>query len=415
MSYFSIEGGRRLTGTITAEGAKNAVLPACAASLLTDDPVVLKHVPHLRDVSTILAIISSLGKHAIHVGDTVVITRGHAMKAEADAYYVEQMRASFLVLGPLLARLGHAAVPLPGGCTIGPRPVDMHLEGIRQLGAAIEIDPDRVRATAERLSGARINLPYPSVGATEQLLMAASLARGETEIENPAKEPEIMDLIDLLRKMGAQIKVEPDRIRVAGVSRLQGAEHTIIPDRMEVGTYLLAAAITGGSVEAQNVISEHLRPLLSVLQDAGISASVKETSVVVSAKGHPRPIQITTAPHPGFPTDLHPPLAAFLSLGEGESRLSEGVFKQRFTYAPGLNTMGAKIDIDGTTAYINGVKRLHGVRVEAPDIRAGAALVLAGLAAEGTTTVHHLQPIDRGYAEIERKLSSLGASIERHI
>ena len=414
MSYLSIEGGRQLTGTITAEGAKNAALPACASSLLTDEPVILKHVPHLRDVSTILAIVSSLGKHAIHVGDTVVITSGQTMNAEADAYYVEQMRASFLVLGPLLARLGHAIVPLPGGCTIGPRPIDMHLEGIRQLGATIETYPDRVCVTAERLTGARISLPYPSVGATEQLLMAASLARGETEIRNPAREPEITDLIDLLRKMGAQIEVETDRLRVAGVAHLHGANHTIIPDRMEIGTYLLAAAITGGSVKVEEVVLEHLNPLFTALQDAGISVSGRGKSVVVHSEGRSRPLQIKTSPHPGFPTDLHPPLAAMLSLAEGKSRLSEGVFKQRFTYAPGLNAMGAKIHIDGATARINGVRRLHGARVEAPDIRAGAALVLAGLAAEGVTTVHHLQPIDRGYTEMECKLHSLGATIERH-
>ena len=413
MSYLSIEGGRRLTGTIIAEGSKNSALPACAASLLTDEPVILKRIPHLRDVSTILAIISSLGKHAIHVGDTAVITPGQTMNAEADAYYVEQMRASFLVLGPLLARLGRAIVPLPGGCTIGPRPIDMHLEGIRQLGATIETYPDRVCVTAERLTGARINLPYPSVGATEQLLMAASLARGETEIRNPSKEPEITDLIDLLRKMGARIEIETDRLRVVGVAHLHGADHTIIPDRMEIGTYLLAATITGGSVEVEEVVLEHLSPLLAALQDAGISVSGGRKSVAVHAEGRPRPLQIKTSPHPGFPTDLHPPLAATLSLGEGESRLSEGVFKRRFTYAPGLNAMGAKIHIDGATACISGVRHLHGARVEAPDIRAGAALVLAGLAAEGVTTVHHLQPIDRGYTEMARKLHSLGATIER--
>jgi len=413
MEYLSIKGGRRLTGSINVEGAKNAALPACVATLLTDEPVILHRIPQLHDVSTILATITSLGKRVTREGDRVEITHGGALKAEAEARYVKQMRASFLVLGPLLARLGHAVVPLPGGCTIGPRPIDLHLQGLKRLGAKIEERVDSVVVSAEQLSGARIDLPYPSVGATEQLVMAATLAKGETWIENPAKEPEVADLIDLLRKMGAQIEVTPTAIRVVGTDSIHGAEHTVIPDRLEAGTYLLAAAITGGEVEVRGVVPKHLRPLLAVLKEAGMMCFEGNDTIVLANTERPHPVRVSTAPHPGFPTDLQPPLVAMLSLARGKSVIEEMVFERRFGYIPSLKRMGAHIVLTDRMATITGVSTLWGAEVDAPDIRAGAALVLAGLAAQGCTTISQLEQIDRGYAKIEVKLSLLGAQIER--
>jgi UDP-N-acetylglucosamine 1-carboxyvinyltransferase len=413
MEYLSIEGGRRLTGSINVEGAKNAALPACVATLLTDEPVILHRIPQLRDVRTILATITSSGKRVTREGDRVEITHGGALKAEAEACYVKQMRASFLVLGPLLARLGHAVVPLPGGCTIGPRPIDLHLQGLKRLGARIEERVDSVAVSAEQLRGARIDLPYPSVGATEQLVMAATLAKGETWIINPAKEPEVADLIDLLRKMGAQIEVTPTAIRVVGTKSIHGAEHTVIPDRLEAGTYLLAAAITGGEVEVRGVVPKHLRPLLAVLKEARMVCSEGNGTIVLANTERPYPVRVSTAPHPGFPTDLQPPLVAILSLARGKSVIEERVFERRFGYVPSLKRMGAHIVLTDRTASVIGVSTLRGAEVDAPDIRAGAALVLAGLAADGFTRISQLEQIDRGYAKIEVKLSLLGAQIER--
>jgi len=413
MEHLEIEGGRRLTGEITVEGAKNAALPACVATLLTDDPVTLHSVPQLRDVDTILATITSLGKRATWSKDTLTITSGGGLRADAEAHYVKQMRASFLVLGPLVARLGHAVVPLPGGCTIGPRPINLHLQGLRQLGARIEERADSIEVSAEQLRGAQINLAYPSVGATEQLLMTAALAKGETRINNPAKEPEIDDIIDLLRKMGAEIDVKQTAIRVTGTDRLHGAEHTLIPDRLEAGTYLLAAAITGGEVSVQGVIPDHMRSLLTILQETGMILSENTNAITLANQERPVPLEVATAPYPGYPTDLQPPLVALLSLGKGESLVEETVFQHRFAYVPALNSMGARIEVTGGAARIIGMSTLQGASINAPDIRAGAALVLAGLAAQGHTTIHQLEHIDRGYTRFEEKLSHLGAQIER--
>ena len=413
MEYLSIEGGGKLAGKVTIEGAKNAALPCCVATLLTDKPVTLYHIPCLRDVSTILATISALGKRVARDGNTVLLTHGESLREKAQARYVEQMRASFLVLGPVLARLGHAVVPLPGGCTIGPRPIDLHLQGLRQMGARIEEHENLVTASAERLRGTCIHLSYPSVGATEHLIMTATLAKGETQIKNPAKEPEVIDLINLLRKMGAQIEVEPTLIHVAGVDHLHGAEHTIIPDRLETGTYLLAAAITGGKVEVLGAMPRHLDSLLSVLREAGMTLSEGKDTIALASTRRPYPVRVSTAPYPQFPTDLQPPLVTLLSLANGKSLIEETVFEHRFDYIPSLKRMEARIKVTGQTAIVTGVKALRGAEVNAPDIRAGAALVLAGLTAQGRTTVHQLEQIDRGYAKIEMKLRLLGAQIER--
>lgn len=413
MESFRIEGGVPLSGTVRIDGAKNAALPACIAALLTDEPVVLHRIPQLRDVSTILYTLGTLGKRVVRHGDHVSIAAGERLSAEADAYSVRRMRASFLVLAPLVARLGRAVVPLPGGCAIGRRPIDLHLDGLRALGARVEERDGVVLVTADRLIGVRIALPYPSVGATEQILMAASLASGETVIENGAIEPEVQDLACLLQKMGAEIEIDDRTIRVGGRKELRSAEHTLIPDRMEAGTFLLAGAITGGSVTVEGARSGHLTPFLRLLQSTGTDMTVEAEAVTVRGPTRPLPAEVVTAPHPGFPTDLHPPFVAYLALAAGSSSLVESVFEGRFAYVDALCKMGAQIAQSGTTLTITGVESLQGRTVAATDIRAGAALVLAGLAAHGYTTVTQLEHIDRGYSGLEEKLKSLGARIER--
>ena len=408
-----IEGGRPLSGSVTIEGAKNAALPECVASLLTDEPVVLHRVPQLRDVSTILFTLTDLGKRVVRRGTSVVLSSDRELSCEANAYSVRQMRASFLVLGPLVARLGRAVVPLPGGCAIGARAVDLHLVGLRALGARVEDLGSFVSVEADRLRGARIELAFPSVGATEQILMAAALADGETELRNAAVEPEVEDLVALLRRMGAEIEREGRSFRVVGRRRLHAAEQSVIPDRMEAGTYLLAGAITGGEVRVDHVEVSDLVPLVDVLREFGARIEIGEDSVTIVPGEARRAIRVATGPHPAFPTDLHPPLAAVLTRTAGTSRIDETVFERRHTYADGLRSMGARIAVDGSSVTITGVDALEGRVVTAPDIRSGAALILGGLAAKGRTIVGGLDSIDRGYAAIEEKLSRLGATIER--
>ena len=398
---------------MVAEGAKNAALPACVAALLTDEPVALHRIPQLRDVSTILFTLTDLGKRVVRRETSVVLASDRPLVPQANPYSVRQMRASFLVLGPLVARLGRASVPLPGGCAIGERSVEMHLDGLRALGAKVEERGGLVVVEAGRLRSARIDLPFPSVGATEQLLMTATLAEGETELRNGAIEPEVDDLVELLGKMGARIDRDDRTYRVEGVTELHGAEHAVVPDRMEAGTYLLAGAITEGDVTVDVVDAEALAPFLDALDGIGVELSVSKNQVRVGSGGDRRPIRVETAPHPGFPTDLHPPLAALLALVPGTSVISETVFERRHTYADGLRSMGAEVATDRTRVTITGVDRLTGRAVVAPDIRAGAALVLAGLAARGQTKISDPEKIDRGYAAIEKRLQSLGAQIER--
>lgn len=413
MEHFVIRGARPLLGEIQISGAKNAALPACVASLLTDDEVQIGHVPRLRDVATILATISSLGKHVKRDGATVSIVGGEEIVSQAQAQFVEQMRASFLVLGPLVARFGRAVVPLPGGCKIGARPVDLHLHGLRRLGAEVMENKNEVTVVAKRLRGARISLPFPSVGATEQIAMSACLASGETVIENAAWEPEVMDLVRLLSKMGGEIEYRDGSLHIQGRSDLHGVRHAVIPDRMEAGTYLIASAITGGAVTVHGIIPEHLRSLLSLLSQAGCEIDERDDAIRLTACGRARPIDTITAPYPGFPTDLQPPLVALLSLAAGESSVEERIFEHRFTYTSALRNMGARIEVTGRRAVISGVSELHATRASAPDIRAGAALVLAALAAKGESTIDHLEQIDRGYEHMAEKLRSLGGEIER--
>lgn len=408
-----IEGGHRLSGSVSIDGAKNAALPACIASLLTDDPIVLQSIPELRDISTILFTLTDLGKRVVRHGTAAVLTSDRPLCAEANAYSVRQMRASFLVLGPLVARLGQAVVPLPGGCKLGLRPVDLHLRGLRELGAKIEERGGAVHAEAERLRGTTIDLPYPSVGATEQILMAAVLAEGETSLLNAAVEPEVLDLIQLLQAMGAAIEVEGRCIRIVGRERLGGAEHRPIPDRHEAGTYLLAGVATGGRVTAEGADANHLESFLEVLRAVGAEVTVAQNGITAEAKGRMQPASVVTGPYPEFPTDLHPQTAALLSLVPGMSKIEETVFESRFAYVEALKRMGAQITTVGRTATIVGAEGLSGANVEASDIRAGAALVIAGLAARGTTTVSELVHLDRGYSALEGKLKGLGARIER--
>ena len=413
MKSLVIEGGNPLSGTVSISGAKNAALPACVASLLTEDPVILHSIPQLRDVSTILYTLGALGKRVVRHDANVSIAAGGSLIPEANAYSVSQMRASFLVLGPLVARLGKAVVPLPGGCAIGARPVDLHLEGLRALGARVEERNGMVVVTADRLTGGTIHLPFPSVGATEQIAMAACLAEGQTVIHNAAIEPEVIDLIELLGKMGADISVTDRTIRVMGKRSLGGAEHMLIPDRMEAGTILLAGAITRGRVSVSPVRPQHLDAFLNSLRATGVELELGEMSITAIGITRPTAIKLDTAPYPGFPTDLHPPLAAFLSIADGTSKITESVFERRFAYSAALCKMGARIVQDGATISIQGIDELTGQQVDAPDIRGGAALVLAGLAARGRTVVTGLDHIDRGHANLESKLRAIGARIER--
>jgi UDP-N-acetylglucosamine 1-carboxyvinyltransferase len=412
MDVLKIEGGHRLVGRVHIEGAKNAALPACVASLLTDEPVVIHRVPQLRDVSMILFTLGSLRKRVVRNGGSVVISEEGPLAEEASPYSVRKMRASFLVLGPLVGRLGRAVVPLPGGCSIGARPIDFHLNGLRALGAHVEETATSVVVTADRLRGARMEFPFPSVGATEHLVMTGTLASGVTEIANAAVDPEVLDLIELLRAMGAEIELDGRTIRVAE-SKLHGASHTIIPDRMEAGTLLLAGVATGGEVTVADVRLEDLASFLNALRAMGIHTHDKGGDVTESAPEEARGTEVTTGPHPAFPTDLHPQLAATMACAVGTSRIVETVFEGRTTYVEGLRAMGAQIASDGRTVTITGVPRLRGAAVEAPDIRAGAALVIGALAARGATTLSGLEHIERGYEGLAEKLQSLGANIER--
>lgn len=401
-------------GRVRVQGAKNAALPAFAASLLTDKPVLLHRIPAISDVTTITAMITALGKKVDALGGgTFRIENRGRLKREAPYELVRCMRASFFVIGPLLARLGEAIIPLPGGCTIGSRPVDLHLKGLRVMGAEIEQRQGIIHATAERLQGRSIYLDYPSVGATEDLIMAATLAAGETRISNPAGEPEVLDLITMLQKMGAQIKLSDSEVRVTGVKELTGVEHEIIPDRIEAGTYLLAAGITGGAVEVEGAITNHLTALIAKLQEAGIELQIKDESITASSEERSQAVDIETMPYPGFSTDLQAPMTAFLTLARGKSMIKETVFESRFAYIAELIRLGADIQVIGRTANITGVEHLNGTQVRATDIRAGAALILAGLAAEGETQIEDAGHIDRGYTDIVNKLTALGAQIER--
>lgn len=416
MEKLVIHGGKPLQGTVRVSGAKNAVLPIIVASMLGTTQSTLTEIPKLADVHTVCDVIASLGVHIEHPErDTLVIDAHELTSTTAPYDLVRRMRASFLVMGPLLARKGRAQISLPGGCSIGARPIDLHLKAFEAMGAVINLENGDIEATAPNgLKGAQIYLDFPSVGATENILMAASMADGKTVLENAAEEPEIVDLATYLNSMGANIRgAGTNVIRIEGVKELHGANHAVIPDRIEAGTFMVGAAMTQGNVFVENVISEHLKPLISKLKEVG--AEVQEEIDGIRVIGHEplRPADIKTLPYPGFPTDMQAQFMALTTICQGTSVVTETVFENRFMHVDEFKRMGAKIRIEGRSAIVEGVPRLKGASVNATDLRAGAALVLAGLVAEGETEVGYLYHIDRGYDNLVLKLQRLGADIVR--
>jgi UDP-N-acetylglucosamine 1-carboxyvinyltransferase len=411
-----IQGGVPLEGEVRISGAKNATLPILAGALLSDGPVVVGNVPHLKDVTTTVELLGGMG---------ATVTVDERMRIEVDAStvrdysapyeLVKTMRASILVLGPLVARFGRADVSLPGGCAIGARPVNIHVAGLQALGADITIDGGYIRARADRLRGARLVLDTVTVTGTENLMMAAVLAKGETLIENAAREPEVVDLANFLISMGAKIEgAGGDKIVVQGVERLSGTHYEVLPDRIESGTYLVAGAITGGHVRIKNTRPDHLDAVLVKLQEAGAEIAVGDTWVEVDMRGRrPRAVDVRTAPYPAFPTDMQAQFAALNTVASGVGTIIETIFENRFMHMLEMRRLGAEIRLEGNTAIIHGVARLTAAPVMATDLRASASLVLAGLVAEGRTEVERIYHIDRGYEAIEEKLSQLGAQIKR--
>lgn len=406
-----------LKGRVRISGAKNSVLPIIVASLLADGQSIIEEIPYLNDVKIMCDLLRSLGVN-IEVSENQsrlrVIPQG-ITSTTAPYELVNKMRASFLVMGPLLAKVGIARISLPGGCAIGTRPVDLHLKGFAAMGAEITQGHGYIEARIEgKLKGNKIYLDFPSVGATENIIMAATLAEGQTIIENAATEPEIVDLATYLTTMGADVKgAGTDTIKINGVDSLKGANHAIIPDRIEAGTYMVAAAITGGDVIIENVVPDHLKPISAKLREAGIEVSEELSSVRVSAGMALKAFDIKTHPYPGFPTDMQAQMTSLMSMAEGTSMVIETIFENRFMHVCELKRMGANIKIEGRSAIIEGTHALTGAQVKATDLRAGAALILAGLSAEGTTEITDIEHIDRGYVRIDEKLRSLGANIKR--
>ncbi|MCI7612025.1 MAG: UDP-N-acetylglucosamine 1-carboxyvinyltransferase [Selenomonadaceae bacterium] len=418
MEKLIINGGKALRGRVKISGAKNAVLPIIAAALLGQNvPSKLEEVPALDDVHTLSAVLEQLGVKAEFDADknTLLVDSSQIASCEAPYDLVRKMRASFLIIGPLLARCGRAKISLPGGCAIGTRPIDLHLKGFEALGARIDIGHGYIEATApEGLKGARIYLDFPSVGATENIMMAASMAEGTTIIENPAQEPEIIDLANYLNVMGARVRgAGTNVIKIEGVKSLTGKNYTIIPDRIEAGTYMVAAAMTKGDVYIENAISEHLKPVIAKLKEAGVTIEENIDGIRVVCNRRTKAVDIKTLPYPGFPTDMQAQFMALLAISEGVGRVTETVFENRFMHVDELKRMGANIRIDGRTSMVEGVDRLQGCTVKATDLRAGAAMVLAGLVAEGETRIGYIHHIDRGYDNLVTKLVMLGADIRR--
>jgi len=424
MDQIRIRGGQRLKGSIGISGAKNAALPLMAASLLTDETLTLSNLPHLADISTLANL---LARHGVeiqmdggaqggHGGRVLSLTTREISSTVAPYDLVRRMRASVLVLGPLLARMGEAKVSLPGGCAIGNRPVDLHIKGLVQLGAEIVLADGYINATARGgLKGAHIVFPTVSVGATENLLMAASLASGETVMKNAAREPEVCGLARCLVAMGAKIEgIGTDTLTIQGVPRLHAARHVVVPDRIETGTYAIAAAITGGEVELLGARLELIEALAEVLERAGVEVMEIPSGVKVSRNGGVlRAVDVSTEPFPGFPTDMQAQIMALMATAEGAAMITESIFENRFMHVPELARMGADIHVHGASAMVRGVEKLTGAQVMATDLRASVSLVLAGLAAEGETTVSRVYHLDRGYERLEEKLAGCGADIER--
>lgn len=415
MSKIVVEKSPPLKGTIRVSGAKNSALPILAASLLGTEDIILEDVPDLKDVDVICDVLTSLGsKVERHPGGRILINSANVNKFETPYEMMDKARASFLVVGPLLTRFGQAKTSLPGGCAIGTRPIDLHLKGFKALGAETDVDHGYVGVSADKLVGARIYLDFPSVGATENVIMAAVLAEGETVLDNAAMEPEIVDLANFLSKMGADIKgAGTSSIRIRGVEKLGGAIHSVIPDRIEAGTYMVASAITGGDVIIDNVIPSHIKPAIAKLRETGCEIWENGDKIRVIGNKNLKPIDIKTLPYPGFPTDLQAQFMALMTVTKGTSVIIETVFENRFMHVDELKRMGANIKIDGRSAIVQGVESLTSAPVKATDLRAGAALILAGLVAEGDTIIDNIYHIDRGYDGIEKKLAKIGAKIYR--
>lgn len=416
MDKLVIEGGKPLSGTIVIQGAKNAALPILAASMLVEGKVTIDHVPKLLDIDVMLNILRDLGCRAEHSNDTVMIDSSSAVSSHVPEELMRSMRSSIFLMGPLIARFGEVTIYQPGGCAIGERKIDLHLRGLMSLGARIEEKGSRIVCHAERLKGAEIHLDFPSVGATENIMMAAVLAEGLTTISNAAREPEIQDLQQFLNRMGARIiGAGTDTITIEGVQKLTPCRYGVIPDRIVTGTVMVAAAATRGQVTLQHTNPAHITSLIHVLRRAGVQIAVDGDIIKVGCANRPKPIErVVTSPYPAFPTDLQSQVMVLLALADGVSVMKETIFEGRFKHVEELSRMGADIRVDLNTAFIRGVPRLYGATVEATDLRAGAALVIAGLASQGRTVVEQVHHIDRGYDRIETMLSRLGARISRY-
>lgn len=419
MAKFLVQKSGPLNGEVVISGAKNAVLPLMAATILSEEECVISDVPQLKDVDVMKEILLSIGGKIKSAEEGVLsIDMGNIEKWEADYDLVSRMRASFLVMGSLLGRCGRAKVYMPGGCTIGARPIDLHLKGFEALGAEIIVKDNFIEAIApeDGLKGESIYLDFPSVGATENIMAAAVLAKGTTYIENAAEEPEIVDLANFLNKMGARIKgAGTDTIKIEGVDRVHGASHTVIPDRIEAGTYMLAAAITRGTLLIKNMVPDHVKPITAKLRESGVTVELADEGLYVDASGDRKLVaaDIKTLPYPGFPTDIQSPFMSFLTTVEGSSTVIETVFENRLMHVAELNRMGANIMTEGNKAIVQGCKHLEGAQVIATDLRAGAALVLAGLVASGTTEISEIYHIERGYEKFTEKFRAIGANIMR--
>ncbi|MHB9094807.1 MAG: UDP-N-acetylglucosamine 1-carboxyvinyltransferase [Eubacteriales bacterium] len=415
MQKLCITGGQPLKGTVKVSGAKNAALAIISAALLASEPVYLENIPQITDVEVLLDIIANLGvKVDNRHTDTTEVATPDSIETKTPYKEMKKLRASNLLLGPLLARFCNAEIALPGGCNIGNRPMDLHIKGLEALGASIKLEHGFIKGTCNRLTGAKIYLDFPSVGATENIMMAAALANGQTVLENVAKEPEIVDLANFLNTLGARIRgAGTDLIKIDGVEQLGGGRYSVIPDRIEAGTFMVAAAATKGDLVIDHVIPTHIEPLIAKLREANVEVTEEDDSIRVTYRDGLKPIDIKTLPYPGFPTDMQSQMMAMLTVVKGTSVIIENVFENRLQVAGEFKRMGAKIKVEGRSAVIQGVRKLQGAQVKASDLRAGAALIIAGLIADGETEICNTHYIDRGYENIEDKLISVGAQIRR--
>lgn len=414
MKNILVKGGKKLYGEVDISSAKNAVLPIIAASILCREICVIDKAPMLEDVFVICDVLRSISSNITEEKDKIKIDNSNLINGDPDSELVRKMRASFLIMGPMISRFGRFKISLPGGCNIGTRPIDLHLKGFSALGAEINLGHGYVEAYTKKLVGNKIYLDFPSVGATENIMMAAVLAEGETILENAAGEPEVEDLANFLNSMGARISgAGTDTIRIIGVKELKGVKYTPIPDRIEAGTFMVAAAITRGKIKINRVEEEHLKPIIAKLTEVGICMEKIGDSIIVDGNNELKPVDIKTMPYPGFPTDMQAQMMSLLCTIKGTSIITETIFENRFMHAGELKRMGANIKLDGRSAVIEGVDSLTGSDVKATDLRAGAALIIAGLAAEGCTKIGDIYHIDRGYVNIEDKFKKLGADIER--